>query len=541
MRRKNLSSAAALAGFVSIVFSGTVIDADAAAGRQSTAPSRSSVRQTLLNGRHLIAYAPPAAASGDYLEAVSQNGMHRWAAERMPLKVYIEEGVGVPGYRPSMKQLLVKAFDEWCRISNGRLSWVEVSSPNQADIACSYSDRPRKSGPNGFEAGVTNTIIQQNRFTGQSSIVRATMAILTQWRGKQFSDSEIYMTELHEVGHAMGMQGHSNVPSDLMYSTVNRQQSPVLTQRDANTIAKLYRDYGTQPSNVAYSPRRNAGGYPQMAPRNRNFGGSGGGVAGRNFGGYRDGGAGLIASGALGNGTGANAGSSDRVVEADGLQPFTPVEPQGGGRFRGNDRFSLSDADQGASGGLYQGSGQGGRGFGAGGRGFGPGFGSGQGWRSQQRARWRNLDPAQRAALRERMRQMRQMQDPQMQGFMPDGAGMSGPGFGGGMPGPRFGGGLSGPGFGGGVSGPGFGGGMTGPDFGAMSGSGFGGGMPGRDFGGGMPGPEFGGGMPGQDFGGMTGNGMPGMDSGMPGSGVGSGTDLGVGSPGGLLQRLLGL
>lgn len=422
MRRKHLSSVAAVAGVIGTLFLGTAVEIDAALASQSCAPPRDVVRQPFLSGggESSIAYAPPAAAAaaGDYLADVSKNGMHRWAAERMPLKVYIEEGVCVPGYRSSMKQLLVKSFDEWCRISNGKLSWREVSSPDQADIVCNYSDTPRKAGPRGFEAGVTNTIIQQNRYTGQSSIVSATMTILTQWRGRQFNDSEIYMTALHEVGHAMGMQGHSNEPSDLMYSTVNRQQTPVLTQRDANTIAKLYRSYGTEPA-VAYSPRGRSGGFPQMAPR---FAGGYNGV----------GGASGADAGSFNNANGSTTPDGSRIVQAEGLQPFTPVEPQQG-RYHGRDRFNYLSGDaQGASGGFHRGFAN--DGFGQTGPGFGengvprlggqrigrfdsgePGFngpGPGQNWRAHRRARWRNLDPARRAAIMQRMQQA--------QGFMPN-------------------------------------------------------------------------------------------------------------------------
>lgn len=203
----------------------------------------------------MLGFAPSIApTNGDYLDAVGAQGLFRWSAARMPLKVYIQDGFGVPGYRPSFKGFMVKAFDEWARISNGRLSWRQVSSPAQADIVCSFSDTARTAGHGGFEAGVTQTIIQENRFTGESSIQAAKMSILTQWRGRQFTDMDVYKTCLHEVGHAYGLQGHSNNPSDIMYFAVNPRQSATLGQRDANTIARLYTTYGTEPP-LAYAPR----------------------------------------------------------------------------------------------------------------------------------------------------------------------------------------------------------------------------------------------------------------------------------------------
>lgn len=215
-------------------------------------------------GNGLLAYIPRSAPplTGDYLDAVGAQGIYRWSAQRMPLKVYIQDGSGIPGYRPSFRSFLVKSFDEWARISNGRVSWRQVSSPHQADVVCVFTANARSAGHQGFEAGVTQTIIQENRRTGEASIQKAHMTILTQWQGRTFSDDDVYKTCLHEVGHAIGLQGHSNVPSDIMYYAVNPRQTPYLTQRDANTIAKLYSTYGQEPP-IAYAPRLSAQ-FPQQ-------------------------------------------------------------------------------------------------------------------------------------------------------------------------------------------------------------------------------------------------------------------------------------
>src|SRR5262249_32317709 len=45
---------------------------------------------------------------------------------------------------------------------------------------------------------------------------------------------------LHEMGHALGMNGHSPNSRDVMYSSANLDDKPVLSERDKNTIRKLY-------------------------------------------------------------------------------------------------------------------------------------------------------------------------------------------------------------------------------------------------------------------------------------------------------------
>ncbi len=68
--------------------------------------------------------------------------------------------------------------------------------------------------------------------------------------GRSFSDTDTYKTCLHEVGHAIGMEGHSNTPSDIMYPMLNSAQTPYLKERDINTIAALYSE-SNQPRYVA--------------------------------------------------------------------------------------------------------------------------------------------------------------------------------------------------------------------------------------------------------------------------------------------------
>ncbi len=55
-----------------------------------------------------------------------------------------------------------------------------------------------------------------------------------------FDVSEVKKTCLHEFGHALGLQGHSSRPDDIMYHAISPRQSPTLTARDQATITGLY-------------------------------------------------------------------------------------------------------------------------------------------------------------------------------------------------------------------------------------------------------------------------------------------------------------
>jgi len=195
-----------------------------------------------------------ASSTGDYLAQVSKEGSFRWAMDRLPLDVYISDGRNVPGYQPHYRTMMMESFQEWADKSGGLMNWREVSSPRQADITVSWTANPTIR-PGSVEAGQTKTLVSQNRFTGEGTIMTAEISILTELMGRGFSDDNMRKTCLHEVGHALGLQGHSDVPSDIMYPTVNEQQVAKLKQRDLNTLAKLY----SEPAAVAETPRARFG------------------------------------------------------------------------------------------------------------------------------------------------------------------------------------------------------------------------------------------------------------------------------------------
>jgi predicted Zn-dependent protease len=62
---------------------------------------------------------------------------------------------------------------------------------------------------------------------------------------------EIMRTCLHEVGHALGIDGHSADVNDVMYFSESAKHMGTLTRRDMVTIIRLYGRY----------PARNFGRY----------------------------------------------------------------------------------------------------------------------------------------------------------------------------------------------------------------------------------------------------------------------------------------
>lgn len=166
---------------------------------------------------------------GDYLSCAG--GVCRWPSGHT-IRVYVAPG------RATFPAMVQKCFSEWATASSGRIHFQMVASPSQADYVLSWSAR-QKEVREGTEAGLTttDTYIKDD---GREYIEHAHTSVLTRFDGHPLTDCEIAETCLHEIGHGLGIEGHSANPCDIMYYAVSQRQCGHLTPRDANTIARLY-------------------------------------------------------------------------------------------------------------------------------------------------------------------------------------------------------------------------------------------------------------------------------------------------------------
>lgn len=169
----------------------------------------------------------------NYLTHVISNGkIVHFSTQKMPLKVYIENGFSVSGWNSGMKQAVTMAMRRWQSVSNGKVSFVQTNNPSLADITVRWQKNFPDNilGVSPFQS-VGNTILRSD----------ITLAVYYPGTSQPIPFGELITIATHEMGHAIGLKGHSPYPQDIMYYSTSHGADQALSQRDTNTINMLYK------------------------------------------------------------------------------------------------------------------------------------------------------------------------------------------------------------------------------------------------------------------------------------------------------------
>jgi tetratricopeptide (TPR) repeat protein len=163
----------------------------------------------------------------NYLDYVLTGGqLTRW--HTFPLKVYIQPGTG--------KDIALLALGEWQKKTAGLIKFEYTETPLNAQITVDFRNKLEgTSTKEAFIAGYSKPYYQGD------DIIKSEINILAvdPATGKDMEANRLYHTIIHEVGHSLGLNGHSPNKNDAMY--YSGSDSKELSQRDLNTIALLYK------------------------------------------------------------------------------------------------------------------------------------------------------------------------------------------------------------------------------------------------------------------------------------------------------------
>lgn len=185
-----------------------------------------SIEQQRQLGANLMDYAA--------LARTGTQGQSLLWSKRDPVTVYIRFAPDQVAFLPAIRT----GMHDWMQACSGRLRFREVGTPDEAHILITLQEGPL-SHPN-LEVGHARYDLSQDRAGNQQNL-RVYVTVNTGERHAPIALEDrllqVKRLTLHELGHAIGIWGHSPNPDDIMYS---HPMVSGLSERDVRTVRMLY-------------------------------------------------------------------------------------------------------------------------------------------------------------------------------------------------------------------------------------------------------------------------------------------------------------
>lgn len=167
----------------------------------------------------------------------------RWKSNSMPLRVFVQRDDQLPSFHKAFREIAERALNQWCVASNGKVSYKFVEAADAADIILEYGDEIQSKTKD--DVLCVNATTDAQLRTKENAIIRARVRVFVDKvsAGSASQRGQISKLCLHEIGHALGLQGHSSDNKDVMFSDATASTvSEVLSEHDRYRIRWLYRE-----------------------------------------------------------------------------------------------------------------------------------------------------------------------------------------------------------------------------------------------------------------------------------------------------------
>lgn len=164
-----------------------------------------------------------------------------------PIQVYISPVIKESPYLPEIQY----AMEIWESVSNGNIKFHETDVSTDADIRVSWgysnlmdvhdtrlgSAVLRRFTDKTLPTNVDNQVENTTSKHSKNISVEVILILEGEEPHTELTQKEMRTVCLHEIGHAIGLWGHSPHPGDICYPTASSQYP---SQRDINTLLRLY-------------------------------------------------------------------------------------------------------------------------------------------------------------------------------------------------------------------------------------------------------------------------------------------------------------
>lgn len=178
--------------------------------------------------------------SPDYMAGLVS--VTKWRKADMPIKVHVRSNYQIPAFYDQFKEIVRDSLDQWCKASGGAISYKLIEDREAANLIFDYTDRPELCTSE-HEMGLEGAIEMMIRADDNTAAKGNVVVLVRNGPHTPSFRTKVLITKtcLHEVGHALGMHGHSPNNHDVMFLAATPEPTALLTERDKATIRRIYR------------------------------------------------------------------------------------------------------------------------------------------------------------------------------------------------------------------------------------------------------------------------------------------------------------
>lgn len=197
------------------------------------------------------------ANQGDYFDRVQKTQPDYLVWSQFPVKVYVQPIKESEVANPARAQAWIKAVSQAVQEWTVYLPLQVTDRVEDADIVMRRSFLPiratpgKPSVPQRIRAAETRYELYDQAIGDGSTILAHRCTVVVQ---PNQAESYVLASARHELGHALGIWGHSSLQTDALYFSQVRNP-PLISPRDVNTLKRIYQ----QPTRLGWTISKESG------------------------------------------------------------------------------------------------------------------------------------------------------------------------------------------------------------------------------------------------------------------------------------------